>query len=895
MKGLESVAGWIVRNNRTVIIGFLILTILVGSGAAAVTLETSFEEFVGSNANSQANEYVERNFRTGPENTTVAMVIIDRSYHVISQLDMIEQLRFQQRIAADQRVAPTLAERHPPAGIATTIIVVGIQQEAGVSKAEIKPLPADRPSPTQQIRFLNNTSAEELKVLEQESIKLLNERVTGPAGGVYAFVPKYYDAKFNRRADATVIYVYQEGDLSNEELLRSQTAMREIARDTFHSSPEGEVRVYGDGIVNDELDRSTTDSLLLVGPLSLILMLGILLYAYRDLIDVGLAAIGVGLVMVWTFGFMGWVGIEFNQLFISIPVFLTGLAIDYAIHAIMRYREERGTTGEFDPRAVFLGDRSGSGLRPSMRRGIAGIGAAFLLVTITTATGFASGVTSPAEPIQKFGIVAAAGIVSALLVFGAFIPALKIEIDEFLESRGVNRRMSAFGADQRVLNGILGRFVWLADRAPVAVIVLALLATSIGLVGATTVDTTFDQKELHVKDTPAWTKSLPEPFRPGEYRTHESLEFFRAGGFVYKNNIAHLLVRGDVTQPSTLERIARARQTAEASNATVTFGRERVRRLDSLSSPIPSGTGPVLAMQAVANRNASFRETFESADTDDDGVPDRNLAAVYDALYAADADAAETVIHRQDGEYRALRLSLYTNGSQPNQFVASEMRNASAIIDRGDGLTATATGRPIIRADVQQQLFTTILRSFVLTLLIVVVLLIAVYWLTEESASLGIVTVLPVVFATAWILGTMALLGIRFNLLTALITSFTIGMGVDYSIHISERYVQELERMGTMTEALRTSVFGTGGALLGSALTTAGGFGLLVFALLNPLQKFGLITAITIVYAFIASVVVLPSLLVLWTRYVRTDTATVLSAPSPTLRSLPRALQDLLR
>ena len=56
--------------------------------------------------------------------------------------------------------------------------------------------------------------------------------------------------------------------------------------------------------------------------------------------------------------------------------------------------------------------------------------------------------------------------------------------------------------------------------------------------------------------------------------------------------------------------------------------------------------------------------------------------------------------------------------------------------------------------------------------------------------------------------------------------------------------------------------------MLGSALTTAIGFGILGFAFFPVLQQFGTITAIMIVYAFLASVLVLPSMLVLWARYV---------------------------
>jgi len=85
----------------------------------------------------------------------------------------------------------------------------------------------------------------------------------------------------------------------------------------------------------------------------------------------------------------------------------------------------------------------------------------------------------------------------------------------------------------------------------------------------------------------------------------------------------------------------------------------------------------------------------------------------------------------------------------------------------------------------------------------------------------------------------MYLLEIPFNVMTGMITSLTVGLGVAYSIHMSERYSLELKRTGSVWEAMSRTVTGTGGALLGSAATTVGGFGVLAFAILPPLQQFG--------------------------------------------------------
>ena len=57
----------------------------------------------------------------------------------------------------------------------------------------------------------------------------------------------------------------------------------------------------------------------------------------------------------------------------------------------------------------------------------------------------------------------------------------------------------------------------------------------------------------------------------------------------------------------------------------------------------------------------------------------------------------------------------------------------------------------------------------------------------------------------------------------------------------------------------------TGGALAGSAATTAG-FGVLTLSSMLPIQQFGVITALTIVYSLVAALLVTPAILHLRSR-----------------------------
>ncbi|WP_089670304.1 efflux RND transporter permease subunit [Halobacterium jilantaiense] len=651
-------------------------------------------------------------------------------------------------------------------------------------------------------------------------------------------------------ANATMFIVQQNADavpgggqVTDDDVVDAQLAMQDLAEDR-----DLEYLIFGGGIITDEINNSMADSLLIVGPLAVVFVLLALTVAYRDALDIVLGLFGIAAVLAWAFGFMGWTDIDFNQIFIAVPVLLIGLSIDYAIHIFMRHREERHD------------DDAPASVRGSMKVALSGVGVALVLVTATTVIGFLSNLTSPVPPIQEFGIVSAVGITAALLVFGVLIPALKVELDDYLEGRGWDRKKRAFGTGGGRFSDALSFGATAAQKAPAVVIVLALLVTAAGAYGGTQVDTSFDQEDFLADEPAEWQQNLPEPFAPSEYTAKENLEYVN-DRFVREDLQAQILLEGDGVQRDTaLERVQDARDAASNKNVTT-----------ELTNGEPGIEGVLSAMRSTAAANDSFAETFEAADTDGNGVPDQNVTGVYDAFFDAAPDQASSYIAQDDdGNAEALRMVVSIQGGSSSDDITEQMRDVAETAE-GDGITATATGSAILNKIVQDQLLDTVVESLLITLVAVFAFLMLTYRFTDGSATLGAVTLLPVVLSVAWILGTMYLTDIPFNVLTGMITSLTVGLGVAYSIHLSERYMQELESADSVWDAMQTAVTGTGGALLGSAATTVGGFGVLAFAILPPLQQFGIITGLTIIYAFLASVLVLPSLLVVWTKYLGPD------------------------
>uniref|UniRef100_UPI000FFBE92C MMPL family transporter n=1 Tax=Halorussus pelagicus TaxID=2505977 RepID=UPI000FFBE92C len=730
-----------------------------------------------------------------------------------------------------------------------------LQQRGEELREEGEQLAEDAERLQEQRQQLQNASAPPLREqtdrlqsmnasdIESTVETVLSESDDGSSSQAFTFMPTSYEPG-STEANATMVVVFQTQDgqtvqgMASSDIVDSQTAMADIAEQEL----DREVLVFGSGIISEETDQSMTDSIAIVGPMALIFVILTLIIAYRDLLDILLGVFGIGAVLVWTFGFMGWVGITFNQIFIAVPVLLIGLSIDYAIHVFMRHREERE-------------EHDGESVREGMSVALASVGVALVWVTATTVIGFMSNLVSPLPPIQDFGIVSSVGILSALIVFGGLIPALKVEIDGFLEARGFDRKKKAFGTGGGALGSLLSAGSVAARKAPFVVIALTLVLSAGGAYGATQVDTSFAQTDFLAEDPADWMKDLPEPFAPGDYSAKANLEYVN-DNFLRQDSQAQILVEGPVANPDALEKLQRAEETAAQKDDVVVV----------LSNGEPQIRSPLSVMDQVAAENESFNQTFAAADTDGDSVPDRNVEEVLDELYAVAPQEAKGVVVRQDGEYEAARMIVSVQGGASSSTVTTEMRNIATEISNDD-LTATATGQPIVFEIVQKQLLDTVIESLLITLAATFAFLMIAYRLVHGSATLGAITLLPVAFSVSWILGTMYLLGMPFNVLTGMITSLTVGLGVAYSIHLSERYTMELGRRDTMWEAMNESVTGTGGALLGSAATTVGGFGVLVFAILPALQQFGVITGLTIVYAFLASVLVLPSLLVLWTRY----------------------------
>ena len=117
-----------------------------------------------------------------------------------------------------------------------------------------------------------------------------------------------------------------------------------------------------------------------------------------------------------------------------------------------------------------------------------------------------------------------------------------------------------------------------------------------------------------------------------------------------------------------------------------------------------------------------------------------------------------------------------------------------------------------------------------------------------------------------WAFGLMGWLGIPLDTFTLLIGSIAIGLAVDDTIHFMHVFRKFYEELGDTPAAVRETLRTTGHALLVTSVVLSLSFFVYAFASLHNLVTFGLLTGITIIFAFIADITLSPALMALSTH-----------------------------
>lgn len=199
---------------------------------------------------------------------------------------------------------------------------------------------------------------------------------------------------------------------------------------------------------------------------------------------------------------------------------------------------------------------------------------------------------------------------------------------------------------------------------------------------------------------------------------------------------------------------------------------------------------------------------------------------------------------------------------------------------------------------------------FALAFATILVILLFVYWVspgtegswlasTRRMVTDALVTLLTIVMAIGIMQGVGYLLeqaGVidAFSAPTQIVPILLIGLGVDYAIHLTSRYREEIGQDVTVDGAMSNAVTSVGVALTLATITTVIGFLTNVFNPVPALKDFGILAAVGILVAFILMLTFVPAIRILLDRRAeRNGTLPVASLETHGNRLLPRLMEKV--
>ena len=542
-----------------------------------------------------------------------------------------------------------------------------------------------------------------------------------------------------------------------------------------------------------------------------------------------------------------------NQISQIGPILLIGLGVDYAIHFTGRYREELG---------------NGQSINDSTKNTLSSVGIALSLATLATIVGFLSNVVSPLPEFKDFGITVSFGILFALLLVMTFVPAIRSLLDKRAETKNSISRDAFSSSGESVLNKIAGASSIIPRKLKLISIALLIGVSSYGYVSFTNLDTVFNFTDFLPEDDPvvATLAVLTDEF---------------GGGF---GETTSVLLEGDnLATPEIHNAIIDAIGDLAGADNIVTFGENVanesvVASLGAMLAPqdaIPGAPPQAPDMELVSGLMSYGVEIMSGEGLDALKVSSSgDVDGLYKFLLAKDPITFFGSLYLDDQEvFTAQQIKITTSaGSEGSRQLTDDIYAAfQPVIELG--VNVAATNDSIVTNSVSDLISASQFQSLVFAIFSSMLFLIIYYWIDLRRPFLGVVTIFPVI---AIVMGTylgMNLLDIPLNPVTATLTGIAIGIGVPFVIHVTNRFREALNKDSNPVSAITTTLKTTGGSLFGSAFTTMAGFGILTTSTLKPFQQMGQVVLVSIGFALVASILILPTLLVLWANYHNKKTA----------------------
>jgi predicted RND superfamily exporter protein len=598
-------------------------------------------------------------------------------------------------------------------------------------------------------------------------------------------------------------------------------AVREII-DKYRQDTQ--IFLGGVSVITDDMIRFIQSDLRKFGfgvAFFLIVTLGFIFRRKRWVFLPMLCCVFSAISMMGLLGLFGWKVTVISSNFISLQLIIT-MAV--TIHLIVRYRELLRTYPEKNQRQLIL-ETVMLMLTPC------------LYAALTTIAGFGSLLLCDILPVRSFGWMMSAGIVVSLTVTFLFFPAALMLMHKIPPHAKRERGLSFTAA--------LARFNESQGKLILVVSVALFIISAIGI------------SRLKVEN------SFINYFKEAT-EIHQGMKVIdqKLGGTTPMDIII------DVVEPKASAAQTPAEPPAAGDDEFEEF--EEFNKADdekywftAKKMALVTRIHDYLESQPEIGKVMSLGTMLKVAEKLNDGKPLDNfqLALVYSEL----PEKFKTIILKPyvSPRHNQLRYSIRVKDSEKTlrrDALIKRIRND--LVDKLglDKKQVHLTGLLVLYNNMLQSLF----KSQILTLGVVVLVLLAMFWALFRSLKTALIALAPNLLAICVVLGFIGWSNIPLDMMTITIAAISIGMAVDNTIHYIYRFRYEFNAAGQYPEIIHRCHGSIGRALYYTSLTIIIGFSILALSNFIPSIYFGLLTGLAMFIALIAALTLLPQLIIMF-------------------------------
>ena len=628
-------------------------------------------------------------------------------------------------------------------------------------------------------------------------------------------------------------------------------------------------------LARDEMVAANEDAYF-TSLLAFALIIALFVLSFRLWVAPLLAGTALIVGIIWAGAFASLTVGSLNVMTSMFVVILLGLGVDFSIHIISGYTENRS---------------AGRSIGESLEQTLGKAGGGIIVGGATTACAFLTLTVSETAGMREFGIVAGSGVLFCMLASLVVLPALLSWRDRLLSRRSAssmgrrpNTRAPAFA--------FLGALAARIARRPAPILGALVVATAIlAYAGA---GITFDYNYLNME--PVGLTSIELQHRvEDEFDITPDFALITASSVEEARRLAEkaedLRMVGLVTSisqyiPSVEEQARRAPHIDAIRKALEMGGPPEPLSpgdLDAVVAELGRLEDNVIELAQLAYLGGQDKVDARCRQLIGDLNADQRHSLVIDLIEAmrADPGTGTTGLNRFWAgfapRFRELALGMANTRAITLEELPEDIVDRFASRDRSSFLVTIYPKegvwenlafldrfiRRMQEIDPHVTGFISVFRVLIdiisadgrlaaaLTLVVVFALLLVDF----RSLRLALMAMTPLVFGAVWMLGVMRLGGLQLTLLNIIGVPLILGIGVDDGVHLLHRY--RIEGSGSIATVFRS----TGKAVLLTSLTTMLAFGSLVFATYRGLGSMGIALFIGVGTCFLTSVLVLPCLI----------------------------------